>query len=54
VSEREAIAKLAALVARIADRCWEQLGTDESTDIKQLADGVFKAMIQKRPSRRRS
>lgn len=45
--EREAIRTLAALVARIAIRCWPHLGTDESNDIKDRADEVFKSLLPK-------
>jgi hypothetical protein len=43
--EREAIQTLAALVARLAAGCWADLGTDESHDITQLADKMFKDML---------
>ena len=31
---------LAALVARLAERCWPHLGTEDSADIQKLADEV--------------
>lgn len=47
MTEREAITTLAALVARLANGCWADLGTDESRDIAQHADSVFKAMLER-------
>lgn len=37
--ERQAVVDLAQMVAAIAERCWENLGTET---VKRITDGAFK------------
>lgn len=53
----EEINVLACLVARLAARCWSQLGTEESADIQTVADEVGssarKRLLAVRPGKKR-